>query len=206
MHPVTSVGRPRTTQGAAHLISEVCAPAVLVTAFLLLSVLGGAPWPEAAWYAAIAVLFTTALPLGGVLLLVRRGVLTDHHISDRRQRAPVLSGALVSIGAGLLLLVVLGAPWRVTGTVVCTVVGVVAVLLVNLWWKLSAHSAVAMFVVVGSISLLGLWAVVLVPVPLAVGWARVHLRAHTPTQVAAGFMVGLVIGACFHLLVAGPAA
>lgn len=206
MHPANPVEHPRTGRGPAHLISEAFAPAILVTAFVLLSVLGGAPSPHAGVYAVIAVFFTTVLPLGGVLLLVRRGLVTDHHISDRRQRPPVLAGALVSIAAGLFLLLLVGAPWRVTGTVLCTVAGVVAVLVVNLWWKLSAHSAVAVFVVVGSMSLLGGWAAVLVPVPIAVGWARVRLRAHTPAQVAAGVVVGLLIGAGFHLLVVGPTA
>ncbi len=187
----------------ATIISEVFAPAVLVSVFLLLTSFQASAWPEGLVYALIAVGFTTALPLAGVLALVRRGHVTDHHISNRGQRAPVLAGALMSITLGLVLLVALGAPWEVVGGVLCTVGGIVAVLVVNLFWKLSAHSAVSVFLVFGAVALLGAWASVLVLIPAAVGWSRVRLRAHTRAQVAAGYLVGAVIGAIFAGFVAG---
>lgn len=202
MHSPTAAVDTRWTRGAARAVSEIFAPAVLVTGFLLLSTLTGSGWPMAVAYAVVAVVFTTALPLGVIVLLVRRGRITDHHISDRRQRAPILAAALVSITIGLILLVLLDAPWRVTGTVVCTIAGLVAVLLVNLWWKLSAHSAVAMFVVVGTASLVGPWGWLTAPMALAVGWSRVRLRAHTPAQAIAGAAVGVLIGVGFAVLVA----
>lgn len=197
----TSRGRS-ASRVAATGISEACAPAVLVSLFLLVVAFGSATWPESLQYALVAVGLTTAIPLAGVLVLVRRGHVTDHHVSDRRQRAPVLAGALISIAVGLVVLMLIDAPWAVVGAVLCTVGGVVVVLLVNLWWKLSAHSAVALFVTVGAISLFGPAASVLVVMPLAVGWSRVRLRAHTPAQVAAGHVIGAVIGAAFALFVA----
>jgi hypothetical protein len=186
----------------AVAVSEVFAPAVLLSLFLVLAALHSAAWPESVLLAAVAVGFTAALPLLGVIALVRRGHLVDHHISDRRQRLPVLAGTLVSIGIGLALLLRLDAPAAVVGAVVCTVAGVLAVLVVNLWWKLSAHSAVAVFAVVGMLALFGAWASPLVLVPAAVGWSRVRLLAHTPGQVAAGYAVGALIGGAFALLVA----
>ncbi|BBE22868.1 hypothetical protein MN0502_17510 [Arthrobacter sp. MN05-02] len=199
----TTPGR-HTAPAIAALVSEVFAPAVLVSVFLVVATVGAVAPPQAVAYAAVAVTFTTALPLAGVLVLVRRGHVSDHHISDRHQRAPVLGGALVSITAGLALLVLLGAPWAVTGTVLCTVGGVLAVLVVNLWWKLSAHAAVATFVTLGTIALFGAWATPLVLLPATVGWSRVELGAHTPAQVAAGCVVGAGIGAVFALYVAVP--
>jgi hypothetical protein len=186
----------------AAAISEVFAPAILVSVFLLVAAVRSAGGPGGILPGVIAVVFTAALPFAGVLLLVHRGYLVDHHISDRRQRGPVLAATLVSIGVGLLLLTLLHAPWAVTGTVLCTVGGVVAVLVVNLWWKLSAHSAVAVFFVVGIVALLGPKAAPLLLVPPAVGWSRVRLRAHTPAQVWAGCLVGAVIGTAFAVFVA----
>ncbi len=191
-----------TTDRLAATVSEIFAPAVLLTLFLAAAALQSAAWPGSVLLAAVAVAFTTALPLLGVLLLVRRGRLVDHHISDRRQRSPVLAGTLVSIGVGLALLVALDAPRLLVVAVICTVAGVVSVLVVNLWWKLSAHSAVAVFVAVGALGLVGVSAVPLMLVPAAVGWSRVRLSAHTPGQVVAGSVVGAVIGSAFALLAA----
>jgi membrane-associated phospholipid phosphatase len=196
--------QPSPARAFAAAVSEVCAPAVLVSLFLILAASRSAEWPEGIVYSLVSVGFTTALPLAGVLLLVRRGHVSDHHISDRRQRAPILAGSLVSIAAGLALLVLLDAPGIVIAAVLCTVGGVVAVLVANLWWKLSAHSAVAVFVVFGAVPLLGPWGFVLIVVPAAVGWSRVALHAHTAAQVIAGYAVGAVIGAAFVLSVARP--
>ncbi|MBG6225539.1 membrane-associated phospholipid phosphatase [Arthrobacter sp. CAN_A2] len=197
--PVLSA--PPQPGAVAAAISEICAPAVLVSLFLVGTALGAAGWPNGILYAVVATGFTTALPLAAVLILVRRGYVTDHHISDRRQRAPVLAGTLVSIAVGLWALTLLGAPRVVTGAVWCTVAGVAVVLLVNLCWKLSAHSAVAVFVTAGTIAVVGPAALLLLVVPAAVGWSRVRLRAHTPSQVAAGFLLGGLIGAGFAMVV-----
>ncbi|MHA7189732.1 phosphatase PAP2 family protein [Arthrobacter sp. MDT2-16] len=202
--PTMSASLPtRTRRPAASLaaaVSEVFAPAILLSVFLAVTALGSSPWPRGALLAFVAVGSTTALPLLVVVALVRRGHLVDHHISDRRQRTPVLAGTLVSIGVGLLLLLLLDAPRVLVGAVLCTVGGVVVVLVVNLWWKLSAHSAVAVFVVAGCTVLLGGWACLLLVVPAAVGWSRVRLQAHTPAQVLAGYALGAAIGVAFAVV------
>ncbi|WP_394251916.1 phosphatase PAP2 family protein [Arthrobacter pityocampae] len=198
------------THRVAAAISELCAPAVLVTLFLVATAIGAAGWPGGALQAVVAATFTTVLPLAVVLVLVRAGRLTDHHISERRQRAPVLAGTLLSIGVGLCLLALLDAPWALVAAVWCTVAGVALVLVVNLWWKLSAHSAVAVFVTCGAVAVFvtcgavtiaGPAALLLLPMPVAVGWSRVRLGAHTAGQVAAGFLVGGVIGLAFAAVV-----
>lgn len=202
--PTTNAGLPaRAPRRAASLavaVSEVFAPAILLSVFLAVAAVGASPWPRSGLLALAAVGFTTALPLLVVVVLVRRGHLVDHHISDRRQRTPVLAGTLVSIGVGLMLLLLLDAPRVLLGAVLCTVGGVIVVLVVNLWWKLSAHSAVAVFAVTGCIVLFGRWACLLLLIPAAVGWSRVRLQAHTPAQVLAGYALGAAIGAAFALV------
>ncbi|WP_241521704.1 phosphatidic acid phosphatase [Arthrobacter pityocampae] len=202
---MTATRTAPTRRSRAHriaaAISELCAPAVLVTLFLVATAIGAAGWPGGALQAGVAATFTTVLPLAAVLVLVRAGRLTDHHISERRQRAPVLAGTLLSIGVGLCILALLDAPWALVAAVWCTVAGVALVLVVNLWWKLSAHSAVAVFVTCGAVTIAGPAALLLLPMPVAVGWSRVRLGAHTAGQVAAGFLVGGVIGLAFAAVV-----
>ena len=193
--------RPPTPQQsgarrAAALFTEIFAPAVLITVLLVLAgvhqagLAGLTP-------ALVAITFVTAIPFAAVYLLSKRGKVTDHHVGERRQRAPILLGALASIAVGLYILLRIEAPQALMVMIVNTVLGIVLVLAANLFWKLSAHAAVGVFFTVASTVLLGPWGLVTVLVPLSVGWSRIVLGAHTRAQVACGFAVGLLVGIAY---------
>lgn len=185
---------------AARWVTEIGAPAVLVTALLLMSSVSSVSGLDGLLYGLVAVLFVTGIPFLCVVLLTRRGRLSDHHISVRTQRAPVLAGACLSLLVGIIVLQLLGAPLRLTVMIFSVLAGIFAVLAVNLVWKLSAHAAVASFFMVAMVVLLGGAGLLSAVVPLAVGWSRVRLGAHTTAQVLAGTVVGLLIGAGFALV------
>jgi membrane-associated phospholipid phosphatase len=132
-----------------------------------------------------------------VVLLTRRGKLSDIHIGTRTQRAPILAGTAVSIGIGLWVLTLMHAPPALHSLIYAVLLGLVASLLVNLVWKISVHAAVAAILaaMLASATLpLGiLWAAI----PLAVAWSRVQLLAHTWPQVVVGWVLGLVIFAVY---------
>ncbi|MCW2134313.1 phosphatidic acid phosphatase [Arthrobacter sp. VKM Ac-2550] len=179
----------------ARVITEIFAPAVLVTLVLVTS-----PFtlPEVtAAQAAVAAFFVTLLPFSVVVLMARRGKLSDIHIGTRTQRAPILAGTAVSIGVGLWLLTLMQAPRALHSLVYAVLLGLVASLLINLVWKVSVHAAVAgiLGAMLASATLpLGLlWAAI----PLAVGWSRVQLLAHTWPQVVVGWLLGLAIFAVY---------
>lgn len=175
----------------ARIITELFAPAVLVGVMLLAQPLltSGVTWLQAV----TAAVFTVGLPFALVLVLKHRGAVTDHHVSVREHRAPILVAAAVSLGLGALLLMFLNAPAELFGEIGGVFIGLVLCLLANLVWKLSVHSAVAAYVALA----------LLVPVPVvgpvlalllaaAVGWSRVKLSDHTPAQVLAGYVAGCV--------------
>ena len=193
--------RPPTLQQssarrAAALFTEIFAPAVLITALLVLASVHQAGLAGLG-PALVAITFVTAIPFAAVYLLTKRGRVTDHHVGERRQRAPILLGALVSIAVGIYVLLRIGAPQGLVVMIISTVLGIVLVLAVNLFWKLSAHAAVGVFFTVASTVMLGPWGLATVLVPLAVGWSRVVLGAHTRAQVACGFAVGLFVGLAY---------
>ena len=160
---------------------------------LLISPLIQDGFPAAMVYGALAALFVCVLPLFLLLVLVRLGKVTDHHVSDRRQRAPVLLMALGSILAGLLVLHAAGAPSSVVAMVLAVVGGVVVLAAVSPFWKMSGHAAAISCSAVVAVLMLGpAWTPLLVLVP-AVGWSRVVLRAHTVAQVVAGSLFGGVV-------------
>jgi membrane-associated phospholipid phosphatase len=154
-------------------------------------------------YGALAALFVCVIPLFLLLVLVRLGKVTDHHVSNRKQRAPVLLMALGSIVAGLLVLEAVGAPPSVVAMVLAVVGGVVVLAGVSPFWKISGHAAAIASSAVIAVLMLGpAWLPLLLLIP-AVGWSRVVLRAHTVAQVVAGTLFGAVVMAGMWWLLQG---
>ena len=197
-----AIGGPvRTKNLTARWLTEAFQPPVVVSIQLLISSLPEPGFPGTVGYGALAALFVCVLPLFLLLILVRRGKVMDHHVSDRKQRAPVLLMALGCIALGLLVLSAVGAPQSVIAMVLAVVGGVAVLAAVSPFWKMSGHAAAISCSAVVAVLMLGAaWAPLLLLVP-AVGWSRVVLRAHSVAQVVAGSLFGgLVMAGIWWLL------
>jgi hypothetical protein len=186
----------------ARIVSEVLAPAVLVAA-LLVTVgwhAGEAPGVSH-WWGLPGAIFAAVIPLGYVLHGVRTGRLTDHHIPDRADRRLPLLFGVASLTAGLIVLVLLGAPREVLALLVAGGTGLVIFALVTHWWKMSIHAGVAAGTLATMIAIYGPVALLGAPLVVLGGWARVRLTAHTPAQVVVGALAGAVVaGTIFPVL------
>ncbi|HKU02596.1 MAG TPA: phosphatase PAP2 family protein [Arthrobacter sp.] len=191
----------RARNRTARWLTEVFQPPVVVSLQLLISPLAQPGFPGTIGYGALAALFVCVLPLVVLLVLVRLGKVTDHHVSDRKQRAPVLLMALGCIAVGLLVLGAVDAPESVFAMVLAVVGGVAVLAVVSPFWKMSGHAAAVSCAAVVSVLMLGAaWAPLLLLVP-AVSWSRVVLRAHSLAQVVAGSLFGgLVMAGIWWLL------
>ena len=194
-------GAIRVRNRTARWLTEVFQPPVVVSLQLLISPLAQPGFPETIGYGALAALFVCVLPLMVLLVLVRLGKVTDHHVSDRKQRAPVLLMALGCIAVGLLVLGAVDAPESVFAMVLAVVGGVAVLAVVSPFWKMSGHAAAVSCAAVVSVLMLGAaWAPLLLLIP-AVSWSRVVLRAHSLAQVVAGSLFGgLVMAGIWWLL------
>ena len=183
---LTSTLRP------ARYVTEILSPAILVGVLLLLQpfLTPGTTWPQAL----VAFFFVTGLPFGVMLWMKHRGKITDHHVGDRRQRAPVMVMAGTSLVVGAVLLLVLGAPAGLFSAVGIIFLGLLLCLLANLVWKLSVHSAVAAYVALELLVPVGqVGAALALVLAATVGWSRIELKDHTSTQVLAGLVVGCAV-------------
>ncbi|MGM9471943.1 phosphatase PAP2 family protein [Pseudarthrobacter sp. YS3] len=191
----------RAQNRTARWLTEVFQPPVVVTLVLLISPVIEPGFPGTIGYGALAALFVCVLPLILLLLLVRLGRVTDHHVSNRRQRAPVLIMALGSVAAGLVVLAAIHAPRSVVVMVLAIVAGIIVLAAVSPFWKISGHAAAITSSAVIAVLMLGpAWLPLVLLVP-AVGWSRVVLRAHTLAQVVAGSLFGgLVMAGLWWLL------
>jgi membrane-associated phospholipid phosphatase len=175
----------------ARLISHLAAPAILVSLLLLSLPLRE---PGVSWGSALlATVFTTGLPWIALLLARRAGRVSDIHVTRREQRWPLLVFCLVSIAAGLGLLAWTGAPGAVMREVLLVLAGLIVTGAVTLWWKISIHAAVAAFVFFTAGAGVPWGAHAAAAGLVLVCWSRVRLNHHTPSQVAAGSLVGLAV-------------
>ncbi len=154
--------------------------------------LAGAGW------GLLAALFTAVLPTAFISHGIRRGRWEDRNVGARRPRLMVLAFITASVGTGLILLVVLGAPDLLTGYFAFMLVSVAVLAAITTVWKISIHCAVAS----GSVTILAL---IYGPLVLGgyllvalLGWSRVAVRDHTRWQVVGGAVLGAAAAALVY--------
>jgi membrane-associated phospholipid phosphatase len=132
---------------------------------------------------------------------LRRGAYGDEDISIRQQRNELYLFGFVWVLIATLGLGALGLPRALLAfLIVALALGVIGGL-INLFWKISVHSAsIAATATVALLFWQGL-GLVLWLCALAVGWARVRTGNHTPLQVLAGFLsASIVVLVVFQLV------
>lgn len=162
------------------------------------------PAPMAWVWTAIAVggtfLLTVFLPFTSILVLRRKGKVTDLNIENAEERTLPYLYAVMGFGFWCYLLVsVLHAPLFISSVAVGATVALGLVTAINKRWKISAHltgfggfTGGLMSYCLGT-GILPSWGVIalFMTLSLLLMYARLHLRAHTPGQVSAGWLLGL---------------
>jgi membrane-associated phospholipid phosphatase len=126
-------------------------------------------------------------------------------VGARRPRLIVLAFITASVAAGLMLLIVLGAPVVVTGYLAFMLTSVAVLAVITTAWKISIHCAVAS----GSVAILVFsYGPLVLPGFLLVallGWSRVSLKDHTTAQVVGGTVLGALAAGIAYATLAGTA-
>jgi len=141
------------------------------------------------------------LPVFSVIIyLVRKGRLDGVFTSVRGQRTKLywLAGACASLGC--IILAYFGAPSILVATFVAGLLAVVIFMCINLWWKISLHTAFITASVTVLVILYG-WivAVTVLLIPL-MSWARIELKHHSLAQVATGaLLAAIIVAVAFYL-------
>ncbi|PRA01106.1 phosphoesterase PA-phosphatase [Arthrobacter sp. MYb211] len=141
----------------------------------------------------VATLFVGLIPWAALIWMRLRGQVTDVHVTQRQQRWPILLITLISILGGIAVLLAVSAPGQIIAEVLFMLAGLVIVGIVNLAWKLSIHAALATFAALHCLLALPAGAQIAVVIIALVGWARIRSGHHTPTQVMAGTLIGVLV-------------
>jgi membrane-associated phospholipid phosphatase len=145
-------------------------------------------WRLASLYALLAVM----LPMGYVVWLLRRGLVTDIDVQVREQRTRPMIATLACALVAWLALWAANAPRQLVVLALASWLQTGLLFLITLRWKISVHCAAAATSVTVIGSLVGS------PLPLLIGapimaWSRVRLRRHTLAQTMAGTALGVVV-------------
>ncbi|MHA3701185.1 phosphatase PAP2 family protein [Jatrophihabitans sp. YIM 134969] len=140
-------------------------------------------------------LLVVAVPMASIVVGVQRGRWTDHHVAERRSRTAPLLVAVACVIAAVLLLALADASRAMLAVVIAMLVGLLAVLVVNHWWKTSIHAAVAGGLLAVLVVTFGPWLFLGVSLVTLVAWSRVALDYHTVEQAVAGAVLGAAVAA-----------
>jgi drug/metabolite transporter (DMT)-like permease/membrane-associated phospholipid phosphatase len=192
----TLISEINWSERTARLISRFLAPHYVLGASLILLALTG---PES-WRVGITWVVSVAFPsvlimLGVFTRALRKGTISDWHVSDRRERlAPVLIVAsLLFSGIPALLYYLLQGPRLLLAASMAAFVLVAINMVITLLWKISQHvSGIALGTTLLALTLGPLAAPSLLLIPL-VAWARVKIGAHTIMQTVAGCCTGVFV-------------
>ena len=178
----------------ASLTSNILNPFLVSLVLILLlsfratsSVLDALKW-------SLIVIALSIFPVYSVVIyLVRSGKLNGVFTSIRGQRTKIYLLAGVYASVGCIILIYFKAPLILVAMAVAGLSAAVIFMSVNLWWKISLHTAFITAAITSLIISYG-WiaAVALVLVPL-VGWARVELKQHSLAQVVSGAILSALI-------------
>ena len=170
-----------------RLLSQVFHPIPLnMVTFLVAGYYGTTNHVAGLRWAGLCILAAVLPPAIFYRLRLRHGVYGDEDVSIRQQRNELYMFGFAWVLVTTIALVPLGAP-RPLLAVMCValVLGLIGGL-INLFWKISVHSAsIASAATIALIYSRDL-GIVLWLCALAVGWARVRTGNHTPLQVLAG--------------------
>ena len=146
-------------------------------------------------------LLTCLIPMSAIWIRIKRGVIKDIQIEDSEQRTvPYLYAALGFGFWSYLMIAILHAPLYIDFIALGATAAIGLITLINRWWKISAHltgmggltgGLFAYCLGIGALPTVGtvcLW----FGLTLALMYARIYLKAHTASQVSAGWLMGLI--------------
>lgn len=144
-------------------------------------------------------ILTCVIPLSLILYMWMRGQITDLYIEDPQLRTMPYLYSIMGFGFWCWFVIkTIHAPYFLQWTAVGSLIAIVSVLIINRKWKISAHLCGMGGLVGGMLSYAfstQTWPILtlgtLAVLSLLLMYARIYLKAHTPAQVVAGFLLGL---------------
>jgi membrane-associated phospholipid phosphatase len=194
-------GKVETGRRAAELYSTVLTPfsvaAIESIIFSWLSPTGVGPITSPGLSALLGILILCIGPFVPVAYSVRTRH-TDFDISERNKRASVYVISIIAYAVGVVVFWVAENQIMFVLSVAYLSVGL-ALMLITIAWKTSAHVAATAGMATALWIVLGVWMLPLYVLAVLTIWARVRLGAHTILQALSGAILSIGITALVFL-------
>lgn len=202
---ISSTGK-KIFDGLSTAISWILVPILMPVYGLLLifglTYLGPAnPMPTKLSVLAVVFAINVILPMIFILLLKLFGVVREVGLNRRRERFIPYTFVALCMGATAWFMYSKGAPMWVAMFFAGGAAAALVNTFINLWWKISAHSAgmagiVALLIRIAHEGVtqgnIEIWLIVTLLLTGALGTARLWLRRHTLGQVLGGYTSGFL--------------
>ncbi len=195
----------RIVTRCANVLSWVFVPLLMPVYGILLifnlSFLSFAPFHTKLVFTLIVIGANFIVPMLLVLLLKKMGIIEDIGLNGRKERLiPYVITIVCLLGTGIFLYAKMAPLWVAMFYAGGALAGLIN-LIVNFWWKISAHAAgiagiVAMLIQMTkegpTVGAMTWWIVGAIVIAGLLGSARIWLGRHTLMQVLAGSAVGFL--------------
>jgi membrane-associated phospholipid phosphatase len=175
----------------AKFISMVAHPPVIsIPTFIILNYFLAGP-DQFIVPTLISIIFGALIPISTSLILIKK-MHTDMDITDRNKRTVPLIFAICSYLLGFLMLLWYGAPAIVSVLMLIYSTNTLLILIINFYWKISIHAMGIAGPTAAFIFTFGPVGIIVGLIIPFVMWSRLKLKKHTPSQVIAGSLLGLL--------------
>lgn len=189
----------------SHFLSWVFVPMLIpvygTLMILYLSMMSFVPASSKVVFTLAVVLFNVVIPMLFVIILKKLGYVKDLGLNNRSERPIPYIIMILCFSGTALFFHMKGAPLWMTLFYAGGALAALVNLIVNFWWKISAHAAamaglVALLIIINRDGLphasIAGWLIATVILTGLLGSARVWLDRHTVGQVMAGYAVGFL--------------
>ncbi|MCA9957398.1 MAG: phosphatase PAP2 family protein [Chloroflexota bacterium] len=178
---------------AARVYSNIVSPPVMFSVLGLAIALKERPFWEGVAWAAVYGFLVSLLPILFVLFLLKTGRIAELHMSNTGERhLPYVVAVLCGV-ATFGLFTWLDGPAILRCLTIFNVVELILLGVINVFWLISIHTTgiMATMMIVGLVFgwVHSLW---VLPFVISVSWVRLYLQRHTPGQVIAGLIIGVI--------------
>ena len=183
--------RLRGLDTPARIISEISIPPIIAAiVFPILYYHTEPDTTQAITGTLVCWISSAILPILYIIRLEKRGQVSHRHIPIQEQRTrPYVVGS-VCYSIGLVVLLVLNAPFAIWGLMFCYITNTLVIAVINLRWKISAHATGVTGALAGAHFAIGPIVLPFYLLLVPVCWARLRLKAHTPAQLFVGSVLG----------------
>lgn len=140
----------------------------------------------------IPFIFGFISPIALFLYLRKKGKLVDQDASIKEERTFPFLIAIVFYSIGLALMLKFNLHIISIAFWFCYISNTLITILINKYWKISAHAMGASGPFAAIIFSFGWIGLIMLPIVFLVGWSRIKLKCHTSAQVLLGVVLAFV--------------